>query len=241
MINYVEVDNNFIWNIEDYNCKEQFITVLLRTLSMNPMGSARIGINSLLQMLSLSEDKKNKASLKETLVAMEKKGMIIIFEDFIKMNQIQAEDMKYANDYFIEVSDISDAKTISGENAEGKVKNNFTKVSFDVMMKLIAMKERNKSIAFVVYFNIVHWIWEGVSNWSVSNPTIEKLAEATGLDKKTITKYVKVLMENELIYFETIREEYDKEKNYYCKWEYRESFKEDVKALQNYYKEKGGQ
>ena len=218
MINYVEVDNNFIWNIEDYNCKEQFITVLLRTLSMNPMGSARIGINSLLQMLSLSEDKKNKASLKETLVAMEKKGMIIIFEDFIKMNQIQAEDMKYANDYFIEVSDISDAKAISGENAEGKVKNNFTKVSFDVMMKLIAMKERNKSIAFVVYFNIVHWIWEGVSNWSVSNPTIEKLAEATGLDKKTITKYVKVLMENELIYFETIREEYDKEKNYYCKW-----------------------
>ncbi|EMN7731564.1 hypothetical protein WB980_004976 [Bacillus cereus] len=241
MINYVEVDNNFIWNIEDYNCKEQFITVLLRTLSMNPMGSARIGVNSLLQMLSLSEDKKNKASLKETLVAMEKKGMIIIFEDFIKMNQIQAEDMKYANDYFIEVSNISDAKTIFGENAEGKAKNNFTKISFDVMIKLIAMKERNKSIAFAVYFNIVHWIWEGVSNWSVSNPTIEKLAEATGLDKKTITKYVKVLMENKLTYFETIREEYDKEKNYYCKWEYRESFKEDVKALQNYYKEKGGQ
>ena len=158
MINYVEVDNDFIWNIEEYDCKEQFITVLLRTLSINPMGSARVGVNSLLQMLSLSDDKKNKASLKESLVTMEKKGMIFIFKDFIKMNHIQAEDMKYANDYFIEVSDVSDAKTIFGDNGEGKAKNNFTKIPFDVMMKFIAMNERNKSIAFAVYFNIVHWI-----------------------------------------------------------------------------------
>ncbi|MDN3362210.1 hypothetical protein LZP85_06895 [Priestia flexa] len=240
MIKYVEVNNDFIWNIEEYCYKEQFITVLLRTLSINPMGSARIGVNSLLQMLSLSDDKKNKASLKETLVEMEKKGMIFIFKDFSKINQIQAGDMKYANDYFIEVSHVSHAKTIFGKNDEGKAKNNFTKISFDVMMKLVAMNERNKSIAFSVYFNIVHWIWEGVSNWRVSNPTIKKLVEATGLDKKTITKYVKVLMEYELIYFETIREEYDKEKNYYCKWEDKDSFKEHVKALQNYYKEKGG-
>jgi DNA-binding transcriptional ArsR family regulator len=238
VINYVEVDNDFIWNIEEYDCKEQFITVLLRTLSMNPMGSARVGVNSLLQMLSLSEDKKNKASLKETLAEMEKKGMIIVFEDFTMLNQIQTEDMKYANDYFIVVSEVSDAKTVYAENAEeGQRKDNFTKIPFDVMMKFIAMNERNKSIAFAVYFNIVHWIWEGVSNGKVSNPTILTIAKATGLDKKTITKYVKVLRENELIYFETKREG-TQEKNYYCKWEDREYFDDHVEVLKQYYVER---
>lgn len=237
MINYIEVDNDFIWNIKEYNHKKQFLTVLLRSLSINPTNSARVGINSLLKMLSLSEDKKNKASLKETLVEMEKQGVIFIFEDFMKMNKIQAENMKYANDYFIKVSRVSDAKTIFNETTDEKKKNNFTKIEFDVMMKFIKMEERNKAIAFSVYYNLVHWIWEGVSNWKVSNPTILTIAKATGLDKKTVTKYVKVLMENELIFYKTIREG-TQEKNYYCKWEDREYFDDQVEALKQYYIER---
>lgn len=233
---FIEVDNKFMLENEKYDHKEKFITLLLRGLSANPMGMAKMSVNGLLEMLSLSDDKKNKASLKETLAGMVEKEMIQIHQDFMKMNQVTAEDMKPANDYYFEVSNVSDAKTILGEDGEGRVKSDYTKITFEELFKFMKMKERNKHIALAIYHNIIRYIWEGISNPNKAcNPTIANIVKETGLDKKTVTKYIKVLMDNELLYFETIREGYDKEKNYYVKWQDKASFKDHVEELRSYY------
>jgi transcription initiation factor IIE alpha subunit len=56
-------------------------------------------------------------------------------------------------------------------------------------------------------------------------PNIEDIEQETGINRKTITKYIKLLMDNELVYYETMRKATDKTKNVYGRWENRDIVK----------------
>lgn len=215
--NHIQVANEFMDN-ENYNNKEKFLVLLFRTLENDMTNAAPVCINHLLEMLSLTNDKKNKASLKETLMSMEEKGMMRVYKDLMCRSQVKSKDIKPANMYYIKsyVSDIPE---------EVEVGHSFTQISYEEMLKFMAMKERNKHMVFAVCFNIIRRIFKGTSNSIYAYPNITTIAEETTLDKKTVSKYIKVLKENELVEYVTVRIKYDKEKNYYCRWADREELK----------------
>ncbi|MED4045145.1 hypothetical protein P4640_19265 [Priestia aryabhattai] len=215
---HIQVDNNFMDN-KDYDNKEKFLALVFRTLENDMTNATPIGINHLLQILSLSDDKKNKASLKGTLVSMEEKGMMTVYEDFMCVSQIKPEDMKPAKMYYL--------KTHVSDKQE-KVDGMFTKFSREELMKFMVMKERNKHIAFAICFNIVKRLFESESSLKYAYPNITTIADEIGVDKKTVTKYIKVLKENEIIDYVTIREDRDKDKNYYVRWANRAVLKDFI-------------
>lgn len=233
---YLEVDKEFMSNVEKYDTKEQFIMVALRSFANNPTGSAMVSLKDLLSILSLGSDNKNKTSLKETLTSMEDKGMIEIYEDMMKKSKIDAVDMKPADTYFFSLSTVSDARCVFKDNES--MKTSFKKLSYEELFKFINMDDRGKHIAFSIYFNITKRIFEGDTQHKVSNPSIKTLVEETGLDKKTITKYIKLLKEYELIDYRTVREAEDKTKNYYCMWEHKEMIEEHIQSLKGIYESK---
>ncbi|PFK77406.1 hypothetical protein COJ21_09805 [Priestia megaterium] len=215
---HIQVDNEFMRN-KDYENKEKFLALVFRILENDMTNATPICINHLLQILSLSDDKKNKASLKETLISMKEKGMITAYEDFMCMSQIKPEDMKPANMYYL--------KTHVSDKRE-EVIGNFTKFSREELINLMMIKERNKHIAFAIFFNIVSRLFESESSLKYAYPNITTIADEIGVDKKTVTKYIKVLKENEIMDYVTVREEYDKDKNYYVRWANRAVLKDFI-------------
>ncbi|MEH7210074.1 hypothetical protein V7094_28365, partial [Priestia megaterium] len=67
-------------------------------------------------------------------------------------------------------------------------------------------------------FNIIQRIFEGESNLDYSYPNIDTIEAQTGINRKTVMKYIRVLKEHEILYYEKVRKGEHKDKNYYTRW-----------------------
>lgn len=94
----------------------------------------------------------------------------------------------------------------------------FTKIYYSDLLKFIELDEKSKDLMFSVYFNIIKRIYDSDSSPDYSWVTIDTIEEEVGINRKTVMSKIAIMKEHELLYYETVSESADKDKNYYSRW-----------------------
>lgn len=207
---FVMIDNEFMADSELYSNREQFIYVLLKALENNVNGATVVHIESIARILGLSSHSKNRTAIQNVLLSLEEKNLLLLYTDLLLTNQIAVKDMKLTGVYY--------AKLVEVKGGQG-----FTKIYYTDIDKFMYMDEKYKDLMFVVYFNIIQRIFDSESSLNYSYPNIDTIEAETGINRKTVMKYIKVLKEHEILYYEKVRKGEHKDKNYYTRWKDRGS------------------
>jgi len=202
---FIMIDNEFMAGTDMYSNREQFVYVLLKALENNVNGATVIHIESIASVLGLSSHSKNRTAIQNILLSLEEKNLLLLYTDLTMTKQIDVKDMKLTGVYY--------AKLVEVKGGQG-----FTKIYYTDMDKFINMDEKYKDLMFVIYFNIIQRIFEGESNLDYSYPNIDTIEAQTGINRKTVMKYIRVLKEHEILYYEKVRKGEHKDKNYYTRW-----------------------
>lgn len=207
--NFIMIDNEFMAELEVYSNREQFVYMLLKGLANNVNGATVIHIESIASVLGLSSHSKNRSAIQNILLSLEEKKLLLLYEDLLMTKPIAVKDMKLTNMYYAKLADV--------KGGQG-----FTKIYYTELYKFISMNEKSKDLMFAIYFNIIQRIYDSESSKDYAYPSIDTIENETGINRKTIMKYIKVLRDHEIMYFETVREAEDRDKNYYSRWDDRE-------------------
>lgn len=205
---YFAVENDFMLDVESHSHREKFAIVVLKGMASSLLKSTAISVELIQEIFGLTSHTKNKTMIREMLTGMMEKSLIEVFSDIKMMDRVDV--IKNNNIYYVRVD-----WTLP--------QSNFTKIYYDDLSKLVHMEEKRKDLLFAVYFNIIHRIFDSETSPDYSWVTIDTIAKETGTNEKTVMKYIALLKEHELIYYETINEGSKKDKNYYCRWSDRES------------------
>lgn len=203
------IDNGFMANVETYNSREQFIFFILKGLANNMNNASMVDTETIADIMGLSSHSKNRLAMQNTLVSLEEKKLLLLYKDLMLTQPISAKDMKTTKLYYGKLVDVR------GEHG-------FTKISYKVLHKFVGLKEKYKDLMFSIYFNIIQRIYDTDKSLDYSYATIETVEVETGINRKTIMKYLSIMKENKIIYYETISENSKKDKNYYSRWEDRQ-------------------
>lgn len=204
---YFAVDNKFILDNDMHSHREKFAMVVIKGLANTILNSTAISVELIQEIFGLTSHTKNKTMIRDMITGMIEKGLIQVFSD-IKMTE-EVGTIKNNSLYYVK-ADWTPAQ------------HGFTKIYYDDVSKLVFMDEKRKDLLFAVYFNIIHRIYDSEMSPDYSWVTIDTIAKETGANEKTVMKYISLLRERELIYYETISESIKKDKNYYCRWSDRE-------------------
>jgi hypothetical protein len=197
---------------EEYDSRDHFVYLLIKGFANQRFDGISIAsVDSLLRILGFVVNSKNKAGIKESIEKLVRNRMIKMYADFMCTQEEQ--EVKYANTYFFKILDAP----YKGDY--------FTKIFYEDFYKLISMEEKNKMKVFSIYYNIISRMFANASSDKFTLPNIEDIEQETGINRKTITKYIKLLMDNELVYYESMRKAIDKTKNVYGRWEHRDIVK----------------
>ncbi|MBT2727485.1 helix-turn-helix domain-containing protein [Bacillus sp. ISL-75] len=202
-----------LFRYDDYTEFEIFLYAVIEGLSRNPIGATQIGVNQLIALMGMYENTKLKSKVKGTLESLRKLELIEIYEDNLLTKKV--EKIKPANSYFI--------RTKEKEREIG-----FTKVFYEDFYKILTLDNKYKMKIFSVYFEIMSYIYYTNSNSRVAYPNIDTIAKATGIDRKSIMKYSKILMENEILICLTVSIG-KKNKNFYARWIHKEEIVQQIK------------
>ncbi|MGG0847887.1 hypothetical protein [Peribacillus simplex] len=186
---------------------EIFMYAIIEGLSRNPLKVAHTGVNQIITFMGMFVNSKTKGKVKESLECLRKLGLIEVYDDNILTTIV--EEIKPANYYFIQ--------TIEREKELG-----FTKVFYTDFYKIITLDDKYRMKILRVYFEIMSHIFYTNTNPRVAFPNIDTIADATSIDRKSVMRYVEVLMENQIIYCLTIKISEKKNKNYYGRWIHKE-------------------
>jgi DNA-binding transcriptional regulator YhcF (GntR family) len=219
---FIIVRNKFMDDIDSYSYREQFIYCMLLGLSNDLTKSTIISIDMLTSLLGLSMHTKNRTAVKDTLCSMEEKGLISLYEDILNTKPINAIDMKVTNPYSVVVNEVQ----------VNDLEKRFTMIHMRDMLKFMKMEEKYKELSFAIYFNIIKRIYTNEYSVKYSYPCIKTIEEDTGINQKTIIKHIKILKDNEILYYETVRIGKYRDKNYYSRWEDMEHVIEAVKMAE---------
>lgn len=204
---YFAVDNEFMLNLDLHSHREKFATVVIKGLASSILKSTAISVELIQEIFGLTSHTKNKTMIKEMITGMMEKDLIEVFSDMKMTDKVSA--IKNNSIYYVKAD-------------WTPPQNSFTKIYYEDVSKLVCMDEKRKDLVFAVYFNIIHRIYDSETSPDYSWVTIDTIAKETGTNEKTVMKYISLLKEHELIYYETISESSRKDKNYYCRWSDRE-------------------
>ncbi|MED3976057.1 hypothetical protein P4639_21925 [Priestia megaterium] len=192
-----------------YDSRDQFVYLLLKGFADQRFEGVSIAsVDSILRVLGFVVNTRNKNGIRESIDTLIEHGAIKMYDDFSCTNECYR--VEHWNTYFFKIEDEEFAESY------------FTKVYHEDLNKFLKMDEKNKMKVFLVYYNIISRMYDSDSSDKYTLPNIEDISDETGVNRKTVPKYIKALMENELIYYESIRKAKDKTKNVYGRWEHKE-------------------
>jgi hypothetical protein len=196
-----------------YSDYELFVYTVIESLSRNPFCAAHTGINQIIDTVGMCNNSKLRIKIRKTLESLRKYGLIEIYEDNLLTKVVQ--ELKPAKSYFI--------RTNEKEKDQG-----FTKVFYSDFYNILKMTDPFKVKIYRVYAEIMSYIFYNLSSDRVAYPNIETIHENTGIDRKSIIKYIKVLMKNKILFCLKVRTEYKKDKNFYARWIHRSAVKNKI-------------
>ncbi|MGU3460379.1 hypothetical protein [Bacillus sp. D48C] len=198
---FVEVSKIFL--NADYTDYEIFTYTIIEGLSRNPIGAAHTGVNQLIMLMGMFANTSLKSKVKETLEGLREYDLIEIYEDNMLTKKVN--EIKQANSYFIKIKE--------------KERNlGFTKVFYSDLHKILALDNTYRVKIYRVYYEIMSHIFYNDSSSRIAFPNIDTISEITGIDRKSVMKYTKILMENKILICLKIRKDKKKDKNYYSRW-----------------------
>lgn len=213
--------NKLFWD-DKYTDYELFIYTLIEGLSRNPFSLTQTGVNQLISLSGMYANTALKTKVKETLEKLRDNEIIIIYNDYLLREKVQ--EIKPSNAYFIK------------NNLKEEVYNiDFTKVFYSDFNKITKLQDTSKVKIYRVYYAIVSHIFDGESNSKVAFPNIETISANTGIDRKSVIKYIKVLVDNKILLCAKIRVEAKKDKNYYARLIHQEEFVATINEMRNKY------
>lgn len=218
---FIMVNKEFMADTENYTHREQFVHTLLQGLRNDLTETATISIDMIADLLGLSYHTKNRTAIKEVLISLEQKGLISVYEDIFGTKPVSATDIKVNGTYSIRLHEMQTDEDY------------FAKIELNYLRQFVLMKEKSKDISFAVYFKIISHLYNNDSSRRFSFPNIETIERDVGVNKKTVMKHINLLMENEIIYYETVRLGKHKDKNLYSKWHDMIHVSDAVRKIEN--------
>ncbi|MFL0361664.1 hypothetical protein ACH0BF_01430 [Pseudobacillus sp. 179-B 2D1 NHS] len=178
---------------------------IIKSLANNFQGAAFTGVIHMMRFIGMStEQSSTKARTKESLLRLQEMGHIEIYENLAMESMVN--DLKPANNYFI--------KPIGKDEEE----SGFAKVFYKDIQKIIAMKSDYRPKVFATYLNMIGNIFYSVSNSPISYTAIDTIVRNTGINRKSVVEYLKVLHEEEILYFIHFHINNSTTKNYCTRW-----------------------
>lgn len=194
---------------------------IIKSMANNFLGLACTGVSHMMKFIGMSTGQSlTKARTKESLLRMQERGHIEIYED-ISMECI-VTDIKPANNYFIKPT---------GKDEDW----GFAKVFYKDIQKIVALKSDYKPKIFATYLNLIGNIFYSVSNSPISFIGIDAIVKNTGINKKSVIGYLTALHENEILYFVHFHINNLKTKNYCTRWIHKEHTAEWAILLAEYH------
>ncbi|WP_156187049.1 hypothetical protein [Bacillus sp. FJAT-27231] len=191
-----------------YGDLDVYHLAIIKTLANNFQGAAFTGVIHIMRFIGMStEQSSTKARTKESLLRLQKTGHIEIYED-LSMKSVML-DLKHANNYFIKPT---------GKDEE----YNFAKVFYKDFQKIVAMKSDYKPKIFATYLNMVGYIFYNVSNDPISFILIDTVVKDTGINRKSVIEYLKILHKEEILFFVHFQINNTTTKNYCTRWIHKE-------------------
>ncbi|MCY7911251.1 helix-turn-helix domain-containing protein [Bacillus inaquosorum] len=202
---YINMCNDLLRN-EDMSHQDKFVYMMIKSMCFSNdrsyNGISVISTEIILSLIGFSLNSKNKNSIKESMENLVELGLICVYEDFLAKNP--TDNIKLSTTYF--VKDLyRNPKT-------------FTRIYQDEVYKMMTMSDRNKTKMYIVFMEIVSHIFMNESSQRYCYPDIEAIEEQTGINRKTIMKYIAKMYEEQILYFETFKRKNGKDKNIYSRW-----------------------
>ncbi|WP_350300243.1 helix-turn-helix domain-containing protein [Peribacillus frigoritolerans] len=183
---------------------------IIKSLANNFTKTAITSINDLMTVMGINpKNKEASQKARESIIRLQAMYYITVYADRPKTKTVT--DLKPAQTYFIKPTK---------ENEDYFVKVFETDIEI-----IVTMQSKHKSKLFIIYMAIVSHLYyyhdasmEHKSVWA----TIETLAEITGLDRRTVMKYIKLLHEAEVLFCITTKVHAKKNKNFYGRYKHKE-------------------
>ncbi|GIN88446.1 hypothetical protein J6TS2_48320 [Heyndrickxia sporothermodurans] len=186
-----------------------YYLAIIKSLANNFRGAAFTGVTHMMRFIGIStEQSRTKARTKESLLRLQEMGHIEIYDDIEMENQVN--DLKPANNYFIK-------PTGKDEQEYG-----FAKVFYKDIQKIIAIKSDYKPKIFATYLNMIGYIFYNISNVPLSYIGIDTIVKGTGINRKSVVEYLKLLHKGEILYFVHFDVNDSISKNFCTRWIHKE-------------------
>lgn len=184
-----------------------YYLAIIKSMANNFLGFAYTGVDHLMKFIGMSTAQSiTKSRTKASLMRLQQMGHIEIYEN---PEGGMVNDLKHANNYFI--------KPIGKDEEYG-----FAKIHYNDIRKIVALKSDYKPKIFAAYLNMVGYIFYSVSNRPISYVSIDTIVKHTGINRKSVIKYLKVLHEEKVLHFVHIEINNTTVKNYCTRWIHKE-------------------
>lgn len=199
--------------IESMNSNENaeldiYHLVIIKSRANNFQKAAFTGVNHLMRFIGMNmEQSATKLRTNNSLVRLQEHGHIEIYED-IKMKK-RVYELKNSTDYFI--------KPTGKDEHE-----NFAKVFYEDIQKIVLMKTNYKYKAFAVYLNVICYLYYNQTTHPLSYIKIDTIVDQTNIKRKTVVDLLKLLINHEVLYCVNIHIKKGVLRNYYTRWIHRE-------------------
>lgn len=194
-------------NDESLTPTDKFIYVLLSG-NMSFRNRLTISIDNILELMGNTLHSKNRKLVKESIFKLYKNGSIKVYKTIMARDEFDFENEKMKNekDYTYVLTDKYEKSGVS-----------FAKLYESEMMKFENMKEDRKAYIFMAWFHIAKLIFNGATAIKYSRPGIKTLSEELDCHENTVSKYIKKLEENEILFIYTTYRNKNELKNFYSR------------------------
>lgn len=202
---YIIVYKDFM-DDDSYDFRDKYINTLIKGLSLQSFNGVTVAsVDNILTILGFVSNSKNKLAIKESIEKLVAGGELLMYSDFGCSNIVK--EVSYSNTYFFK------PKIRRGSY--------YSKIYHDDFTKLLNIDDKNKMKMFPVYYSIISKLYDAESSDGYTLINVEDIGRETGINRKTVSKYTKLLMDSKLIYYNTNKIAKDKVKNAYSRWENR--------------------
>lgn len=200
---YIIVYKDFM-DDDSYDFRDKYINTLIKGLSLQSFNGVTVAsVDNILTILGFVSNSKNKLAIKESIEKLVAGGELLMYSDFGCSDIVK--EVSYSNTYFFK------PKIHRGSY--------YSKIYHDDFTKLLSIDDKNKMKMFPVYYSIISKLYDTESSDRYTLINVEDIGRETGINRKTVSKYTKLLMDSELIYYNTNKIAKDKVKNAYSRWE----------------------